>query len=231
MNNYKSQKFNNVKRYLSRDSFPHYTRIVFQTLRQIIDTCLAYCKARWWKVQLGSDCTFVGKIYFRRAPLGKIQIGRSCRFLSAFAANLHGLNRPCMLSCLAVGAVIEIGDNTGMSGCTIASAKKVIIGKRVLCGANTTISDTDSHSLDFHDRHPVFYRRKQDKSWVEPVQVEPIHIEDDVFLGMNVIVLKGVTIGRGSVIGAGSVVSRDIPAYSLATGQPAVVIRQLKFKT
>jgi acetyltransferase-like isoleucine patch superfamily enzyme len=54
---------------------------------------------------------------------------------------------------------------------------------------------------------------------------EPIVIEDDVWLGVNAVVLAGVRIGRGSVIGAGAVVTRDIPAYSIAVGNPARVVR------
>jgi maltose O-acetyltransferase len=57
---------------------------------------------------------------------------------------------------------------------------------------------------------------------------EPITIEYNVWLGAGVIVCPGVTIGRDSVVGAGAVVTRDIPAGSLAVGNPARVIRQLE---
>jgi len=53
-------------------------------------------------------------------------------------------------------------------------------------------------------------------------------IEDDIWLGYGVIVLKGVTIGRNSFIGAGSVVSKDIPANVIAAGNPCKVIKLLK---
>ena len=52
-----------------------------------------------------------------------------------------------------------------------------------------------------------------------------IHIEDDVWLAANVVVIDGVTIGKGAVIGAGSVVTHDIPDNSVAAGNPARVIR------
>lgn len=55
--------------------------------------------------------------------------------------------------------------------------------------------------------------------------IQPIIIEDDVWLGARVIILPGVRVGTGSVIGAGSVVTRDVVPYSIAAGNPARVIR------
>lgn len=55
----------------------------------------------------------------------------------------------------------------------------------------------------------------------------PVHIEDNVWIGGNVIVCPGVTIGENSVIGAGSVVTHDIPANCVATGNPCKVVREI----
>jgi maltose O-acetyltransferase len=84
-----------------------------------------------------------------------------------------------------------------------------------MCGANVTITDTDWHPVDWRDR--VNGQAK----------AAPVVIGDDVWLGMNVTILKGVEIGNQSVIGAGSVVTRSIPAGVIAAGQPAVVVREL----
>ena len=56
-----------------------------------------------------------------------------------------------------------------------------------------------------------------------------IHVEEDVWLGANVMVLPGVRIGRGSIIGAGAIVTKDIPPYSIAVGNPAKVVRKRTF--
>lgn len=55
-------------------------------------------------------------------------------------------------------------------------------------------------------------------------------IEDDVWIGSNSVILPGVRIGKGAIIGAGAVVSKDVPAYSIAAGVPAKVIRYIKEK-
>lgn len=66
---------------------------------------------------------------------------------------------------------------------------------------------------------------------IEPPSAKPVIVEDDVMIGANAVVLEGVTIGKGSVIGAGAVVTKDIPPYSVATGMPAQVIKQIDDKT
>lgn len=214
---------------LNKETLAHFTRILLQQIKRKIDTKLAYISAKWWRVKLEKNCIFVGKIYFRRTPGSSITIGEHSNFLSSFSSNLHGLNRHCMLSTLREEAKIVVGKNVGMSGTVIASAVSITIGDRVFCGANTTITDTDSHSLDYRDRVPGAFVEKP-KNWKEPINIAEVVIEDDVFLGMNVIVLKGVTIGKGTVVGAGSIVTHDLPSYVIAAGQPAKVILSLKDK-
>jgi acetyltransferase-like isoleucine patch superfamily enzyme len=132
-----------------------------------------------------------------------------------------------MVNCLSPNATIEIGDDSGFSGTVLAAARSIVIGKRVMCGANTTISDTDSHSLDYRERHPAYFGLAG-PGWKEYVKTAPVVIEDDVFLGMGVMVLKGVTIGATTVVGAGSVVSRSLPAGVVAVGVPARAIMSLE---
>lgn len=212
---------------VTQDNYPHLLRCAAQALREQLDSPLTYLVARWWQVSLGKKCSFCGVPKFRRTPGSTITIGNNCRFLSTFSSNLHGLNRPCMLSTLTPQATLTIGHNTGLSGTVICAAIKVEIGNRVMCGANTLITDTSSHSLDFRERHPVFFKIKDYSSGKEHVDVSPILIEDDVFLGTGVTVLKGVTIGRGTVVGAGSIVTNSLPPYVIAAGQPAKPIKAL----
>ena len=93
------------------------------------------------------------------------------------------------------------------------------IGDRVSIATNVTIV-VDSNPNN---------SRLQDHPYVKAclIKTAPVIIEDDVWLGTNVVVLPGVRIGQAAVIGAGAVVRHDIPAYSVAAGVPAVVIRHL----
>lgn len=60
-----------------------------------------------------------------------------------------------------------------------------------------------------------------------PLRYSPVKIEKNVWIGQNAVILKGVTIGESSIIAAGSVVTRDIPAYCVAAGIPATILKQI----
>lgn len=97
-----------------------------------------------------------------------------------------------------------------MFGCNLS----ITIGKNVMISQFVTLRDTD-HVFDSTDKPMI------DQGIISA----PIVIEDDVWLGHGVVVLKGVTIGTGSVIAAGAVVTKDVPRYSIVGGVPAKVIR------
>lgn len=148
-------------------------------------------------------------------PTGNIVIGNNAIFRSAEWSNSIGLNRRCVLSA-SRNARITIGNDCGFSATVITAADSIMIGDRVLCGANCTITDTDRHPVDPIERA----NHAQAKS-------RPVVIEDDVWIGMNVLVLKGCTIGKGTVVAANSVVTRSLPEKILAGGVPARVLKEL----
>jgi len=169
--------------------------------------------AMFWGVEMGAGCSFHGPVHFRRDIGSSIVIGEHCVFRSTPWSNPVGINRPCMLIALR-GSRIALGNHSGFSGTVISATMGVTIGDRVLCGANVTITDNDWHQLDPEDRLGLG-------------EAAPIVIEDNVWLGLGVVVLKGVTIGHDSVVAAGSIVSDSIPPLSLAAGCPARVIREI----
>jgi acetyltransferase-like isoleucine patch superfamily enzyme len=139
-----------------------------------------------------------------------VLVGNDCTFLSSPNANLIGINHPCLVSTMTSTAEIELGNDCGFSGAVIAAFHKIVLGENVICGANTLITDSDWHPEDPRSGASA-----------------PVVIGNRVWLGVNVMVLKGVTIGENSVIGAGSVVTRDIPANTVAAGNPCKVIKSL----
>ena len=198
---------------INRDSLPHLVACFAGIFKSLVHTGMARSAARWWAIELGEGCRFYGLPIFRRLPGSRIRVGPNCQFRSAVWSNQVGLNRRCTVSTLSRSALIELGEGSGFSGTAISAAQCVRLGKRVMCGANVAIMDTDWHSLDAKQRH-------DDTAGPSA----PVLIEDDVWLGMNVTVLKGVTIGARTVVAAGSVVTRSLPADVIAAGQPARVV-------
>jgi len=134
---------------------------------------------------------------------------------------------------------INIGDRTYIGGGTnIICASSVKIGSDVLTAWGITIVDHDSHSIRWRDRaqdvekwriglmEGSHQRAAQLKNW-DVVSMSPVVIDNKVWIGFNVIILKGIHIGEGCVIAAGSVVTKDMPPYCIVAGNPARVVREL----
>lgn len=187
-------------------------------------------KRAWWKltvipvlrvagVEIAAGVQVQGKPIVSLASGSRIRIGERCVLCSDSQINALGINHPVVLRTLRPGAEIVIGADTGMSGGSICAASSVRIGAGCLLGANVTLADTDFHPINPANRR---YNRNPDD-----IGVAPIVIGDNVFIGADTFVLKGVRIGVNSVIGAGSVVTRDVPDNVVAAGNPARVIRPI----
>jgi acetyltransferase-like isoleucine patch superfamily enzyme len=172
-------------------------------------------------VKLGKNVKFNGFPVIYRYKHSKIFIGNNCVFNSAKNSVIIGPIKPCKLITLKPASEIIIGHNVGISGSILVAANKIEIGNNVMVGINCSIFDND-----FHDSNPQ--KRMSDKS----PPSRPVIIKDNVFIGANCLILKGVKIGQNCAIGAGSVVMTDIPANSIAIGNPCkVVIRKIDFQT
>lgn len=125
------------------------------------------------------------------------------------------------------GANYSIGTKTFIGASNLISASSITIGSNVLISWGCWIVDHDSHAVSFRERRgDVEQWRLGAKNW-DNVAISPIIVRDDAWIGFNSIILKGVTVGQGAVIAAGSVVTKSIPDYCVAAGNPARVIRQL----
>lgn len=158
-----------------------------------------------------------GRPLIQRHAGSTIRIGRGLEMRNWFGSNPLGVAHRSILVTWSTDARIEIGNNVGMTGATVVAQTSVQIGDRVFIGANSTLCDTD-----FHPLHSV---ARQDDPTLGVSR--PILIEDDVFIGMGTLILKGSHIGHGSVVGAGSVVSGEVPANVIVAGNPAQIIRRL----
>ncbi len=121
---------------------------------------------------------------------------------------------------------LSVGDGTSIPRgstiyCTDASCT---IGKKVLFGPNPTII-TGDHRIDLLGRYIADVTVAEKFEDGVNLYDEPVVIEDDVWCGANVTILKGVTLGRGSVVAAGAVVTKSFPPYSIIGGVPAKLIK------
>lgn len=171
------------------------------------------CKYR--KVMVGSNVDIVGRIELQGH--GMISLGNNVKIYSKWNKNpVGGGTGKTVLQTIGSGS-ISIGDNTGLSHVTIVSRVNVEVGSNVLLGGGVQLYDTDFH--------PINCTEREDSSKIKSL---PIHVEDNVFIGANTIVLKGVTIGNGAVIGAGSVVTKNVPCREIWGGNPAKFIKKIE---
>lgn len=165
----------------------------------------------WSGVRFKRSWVLHGLPLIKRSGAGSaIDIGEKFVACSMSITNAIGVNQRVVIRTVADGAMIVIGDNVGVSGCTISAAKSIIIGSRVLIGSGALIMDNDAHSL-----------RADERAVGVKGAAAPVVIEDDVFIGARAIVLKGVRIGKGAVIGAGAVVTKNVPEFTIVAGNPA----------
>ena len=168
------------------------------------------------KVSYGKKLRLIGWPFIFRFPKATLTIGNETKINSNFWSNLLGLYQRTIIIARGTGE-IKIGNNVGISGATIYAHEKIEIGDDCLIGANVKIIDNDFHPID-----PVA-RKNNDPQ----IPHKPVIIGNNVFIGMNSIILKGTVIGDNCVIGAGSVVHGKFEDNCIIAGNPARVIKSL----
>jgi acetyltransferase-like isoleucine patch superfamily enzyme len=125
-------------------------------------------------------------------------------------------------------AVIEIGDYCYIANASLVCSERIQIGSRVMIAGGVTIADSDFHPLapaarlaDTVAHSPVGDRARRPR-----IETRPVRIEDDVWIGYNATILKGVTVGAGALVGPGALVLRDVPPGVEVAGNPAVVVSE-----
>lgn len=177
------------------------------------------------KVEYGKNLLLKGVPVIFNKSGAKLIIGDSVTVKSSFLSNLVGLYSRSIIVTRAPGAVIEIGDNVGISGSTIYARKGIYIGDNTCIGGNAKILDNDFHPIDAEDRLKLLQDVHGGDSDIVPSK--EIRIGKNCFIGCNTIILKGTVLGDGCVVGAGAVVSGKFEDNSIIAGNPARVIRRL----
>lgn len=117
--------------------------------------------------------------------------------------------------------ILKIGNYTTLGYMNLISvAKKVVIGDHCLLAGEVKIFDNNSHPLDPQER--------RERAVLDQSDVSPVTVEDDVWIGTNALIMKGVTIGRGAVVAAGAVVTNSVAPYTVVGGNPARVIKVIE---
>ena len=118
---------------------------------------------------------------------------------------------------------IQVGNDTTLVGAIFMCGENIRIGKRVIISYNTTIADSDFHPIDpaLRIEDAIANAPGGNRTARPKLLTRPVVIEDDVWIGIGAIILKGVHIGKGAKVGAGAVVTQNVPPGATVEGNPA----------
>ena len=167
--------------------------------------------------ECGEGTDFLGTAD-KRALGGIIKVGRECMICGDLVTETSE-------------SKISIGDNVFIGGNSLLDcALSIILENDVLVAYQCILADSDNHSLKASVRKGDLALWKKGLHDWSTTESAPIRICRGAWLGARVIILKGVTVGEGSIVGAGSVVTRDVPPWTVAAGNPAKIVKQISEK-
>lgn len=181
---------------------------------------LAAPRRWWWRLNIHLQAFIHGGVVDIQGP---VQITHPVKFQGGgtlvieegvvLGAWMSGASKtPILLQPRTPEARISIGSKTAIAnGCEMIARQSIHIGRHCRVGARTVIVDSDFHGLRPDERHL-------------PGRTEPVVIGDNVWLGNEVAILKGVHIGDDAIVGMRCVVTKDIPPGGIAAGNPMRII-------
>lgn len=140
-------------------------------------------------------------------------------------AAIRGVLRVEPAGMINVGKWAYLGDAT-----IVSSASEVTIGEGTLLAHGVQVFDNSTHPINGHRRQQQFMKMLGDTGIRGPFDIDtaPVHIGARCWIGMNSLVMRGVTIGEDTIVAAGSVVTKSLPARVVAGGNPCVPLRNLE---
>ncbi len=171
-------------------------------------------------IRLRASCTAPDDVAFTGQTIIHNSFARSAVEIGSGSLFMGEIN------VISSSARVRLGDWCFVGpGAKLWAMESIDIGHRVFISHGVQVFDNNSHSLSAAERHERFreLRTVGRHSTPEAVVHRPIRIEDDVWIGFNAAIMKGVTIGRGAIVGAGAMVTHDVAAYAMVVGNPARV--------
>jgi len=182
----------------------------------------------WWKDPIPPNVHFGEGFYCETAQIFRHLKSKAPR------AVVFGDHVSCYAGCsFSVGpnGSCTVGNFTLLNGALVMAEERIEIGSHCLISWNVGIADSDFHPLapaqriiDAHALAPFL----KDRPPRPKLRTMPVIISDNVWIGMNAIILKGVTIGENSVVAAGAVVTKSVPPNVVVAGNPAVITKTLE---
>ena len=179
----------------------------------------------WWPHPIPVNVEFGEGFYCESAQIFRKMVSKKP------GAVAIGKHVSCYAGCsFAIGenGCCTIGDFTLLNGALIMAEEKIEIGAYCLVSWGVGMADSDFHPLEPAQRlidaqalAPYF----KDRPPRPKLKTAPVKIGDNVWIGMNAVILKGVTIGDNSIVAAGAVVTKRIPANTIVAGNPAAVVK------
>jgi acetyltransferase-like isoleucine patch superfamily enzyme len=179
----------------------------------------------WWAHPIPPNVEFGEGFYCESAQMFRFLRSTNPR------AIVFGKHCSCYAGCsfsVSQGGRCTVGDFTLLNGALVMVEERIEIGSHCLVSWNVGIADSDFHPLepaqrriDAHALAPFL----KDRPPRPKLKTMPVIISDNVWIGMNATILKGVTIGENSVVAAGSVVTKSVPPNVVVAGNPAVVVK------
>jgi acetyltransferase-like isoleucine patch superfamily enzyme len=124
--------------------------------------------------------------------------------------------------------MVEIGDFCYLTNASIVCSNRITLGSHIFLAGGATIVDSDFHPIAPAARmaDTIALSLHGNRAARPHIDNRPVVIEDDVWIGYNATILKGVRIGAGAIIAPGAVVTHDVPAGATVAGNPACVVDQ-----